>query len=264
MAVLLGTVLLDSDRRCAQVERREVGKNGRSRSENEKLEIVLAKLHALRQGRIAASAWRFRVSRSLLSRWRRSLRPEPNEAVQFAEPRTGDGGHGVGSNPVQPVRPEAGRSISRAAGARMRSTGTVDAPMLKAAVGAVRWSEVMTRIAYGRDGNWSRRHAARHELPCGCRKLSSATESAARLAAEAQAADTFALEKLKLAIGRCGTSGSDSPRNAARCWISSSCDSPISRRLGQLRAGHSGRGQEFFGDRGLSLPNVGVNAPAES
>jgi hypothetical protein len=56
-------------------------------------------------------------------------------------------------------------------------------------------------------------------------------ERAARLAAEAEAQTrTLMIEKLKLTIRSCGTSGSDSPRSVEHCWISSSSSWPISRR----------------------------------
>src|SRR6185436_12787007 len=79
---LLRTVLMDSDRRSAQVERLEVVDTGRRRrwSEDEKLKIVLESLQAPRQ--VAATARRYGVSRSLLLRWRRSFRPEPKDATQ--------------------------------------------------------------------------------------------------------------------------------------------------------------------------------------
>ena len=72
---------MDSDRRSAQVERLEVVDTGRRRrwSEDEKLKIVLESLQAPRQ--VAATAQRYGVSRSLLLRWRRSFRPEPNDAA---------------------------------------------------------------------------------------------------------------------------------------------------------------------------------------
>src|ERR1700761_8502359 len=72
---------MDSDRRSAQIERLEVVETGRRRrwSEDEKLKIVLDCLQAPRQ--VAATARRYGVSRSLLLRWRRSFRPEPNNAA---------------------------------------------------------------------------------------------------------------------------------------------------------------------------------------
>ena len=56
-------------------------------------------------------------------------------------------------------------------------------------------------------------------------------ERAARLAGEAEAQTrTLMIEKLKLTIRSCGTSGSDSPRSVEHCWISSNSSWPISRR----------------------------------
>ena len=62
------TVLMDSDKRSAQVERLEVVETGRRRrwSEDEKLKIVLESLQASRQ--VAATARRYGISRSLLLR----------------------------------------------------------------------------------------------------------------------------------------------------------------------------------------------------
>src|SRR5207245_11079771 len=81
---VLRTVLMDSDRRSAQVERLEVVDTGRRRrwSEDEKLKIVLESLEAPRQ--VAATARRCGISRSLLLRWRRSFRPEPKDAAYRA------------------------------------------------------------------------------------------------------------------------------------------------------------------------------------
>jgi hypothetical protein len=57
-------------------------------------------------------------------------------------------------------------------------------------------------------------------------------ERAARLAAEAEAqAGTLLIEKLKLTIRSYGTSSSDNPRSAEHYWTSSSCSSPIWRRM---------------------------------
>ena len=128
---------MDSDRRSAQVERLEVVDTGRRRrwSEDEKLKIVLESLQAPRL--VAATAWRYGVSRSLLLRWRRSFRPGPKETA-----------HQTGFVPAMvlteseptpgPVGPAGGAiEIEFAAGARMRITGTVDAATLKAAVAAL-------------------------------------------------------------------------------------------------------------------------------
>nr|WP_249787168.1 MULTISPECIES: transposase [unclassified Bradyrhizobium] len=75
-------VLIDSDRRRAQVERLAVVDTGRRRrwSEDEKLKIVLESLQPPRQ--VAATARPYGVSRSLLLRWRRWFRPEPKDAAQ--------------------------------------------------------------------------------------------------------------------------------------------------------------------------------------
>jgi transposase len=135
----LRTVLIDSDKRSAQVERLEVVDTGRRRrwSEDEKLKIVLESLQAPRQ--VAATARRYGVSRSLLLRWRRSFRPEPKDATEQQ----------MGFAPAMVV-PEPGRPPSQvswagggaieiefAAGARMRITGSVDVAMLTAAVAAL-------------------------------------------------------------------------------------------------------------------------------
>ena len=133
------TVLMDGDRRSAQVERLEVVDTGRRRrwSEDEKLKIVLESLQAPRQ--VAATARRYGVSRSLLLRWRRLFRPEPKDAADqqtgflpamvVAESGTTPGP--VGSSGVGAIE------IEFAAGTRMRITGAVDAPTLKAAVAAL-------------------------------------------------------------------------------------------------------------------------------
>jgi len=137
--VLLRTVLMDSDRRSAQVERLEVVETGRRRrwSEGEKLKIVLESLQAPRQ--VAATARRYGISRSLLLRWRQSFRPEPNDAAEQptgfvpakvvlkAGARTGPAGP-AGGGAIE---------IEFAAGVRMRITGAVDAVTLKVAVAAL-------------------------------------------------------------------------------------------------------------------------------
>ena len=76
---VLRTVLMDSDKRSAQIERLEVVEMGRRRrwSEDEKLKIVLETLQAPRQ--VSATARRYGVSRSLLLKWRRSFRAEQND-----------------------------------------------------------------------------------------------------------------------------------------------------------------------------------------
>lgn len=73
---------MDSDKRSAQVERLEVVETGRRRrwSEDEKLKIILESLQAPR--RVAATARRYSISRSLLLRWRRLFRPEKDAPAQ--------------------------------------------------------------------------------------------------------------------------------------------------------------------------------------
>ena len=136
---MLRTVVMDSDKRSAQVERLEIVDLGPRRrwSEDEKLKIVLESMQAPRQ--VAATARRYGVSRSLLLRWRRSFRPEPKDAT----------GQQIGFAPAMvvpaswatpgPVRPAGGGAIEIefAAGARMRITGAVDAATLAAAVAAL-------------------------------------------------------------------------------------------------------------------------------
>ena len=128
---------MDSDRRSAQLERLEVVDTGRRRrwSEDEKLKIVLESLQAPRK--VAATARRYGVSRSLLLRWRRSFRPEPKDAAYqtgfvpamvVAESGPTPGPVGLAGGAIE---------IEFAAGARMRITGTVDAATLKAAVAAL-------------------------------------------------------------------------------------------------------------------------------
>jgi transposase len=129
---------MDGDRRSAQVERLEVVDTGRRRrwSEDEKLKIVLESLQAPRQ--VAATARRYGVSRSLLLRWRRSFRPEPNDCADQLGfvPAMVVAGSGATPGPAGPASSGA-IEIEFAAGARMRITGTVDAAMLKAAVAAL-------------------------------------------------------------------------------------------------------------------------------
>src|ERR1700755_1997019 len=118
---------MDSDRRSAQVERLEVVDTGRRRrwSEDEKLKIVLESLQAPRQ--VAATARRYGVSRSLLLRWRRSIRPEPKDHAPqpgiVAE--MGVAGSGSKSWPVASARSDGSIEIEFATGVRMRITGTV-------------------------------------------------------------------------------------------------------------------------------------------
>jgi len=115
-----------------------VVETGRRRrwSEDEKLKIVLESLQAPRQ--VAATARRYGISRSLLLRWRKSFRPEPNHAAE----RTGfvparvvpEAGVRTG-----PAGPASGGAIEFefAAGGRMRITGAVDAATLTAVVAAL-------------------------------------------------------------------------------------------------------------------------------
>ena len=95
---------MDSDKRSAQVERLEVVDTGRRRrwSEDEKLKIVLESLQAPRQ--VAATVWRYAVSRSLHLRWRRSFHPEPKDAAHQAGfvPAIVVAESGVTPGPVQP------------------------------------------------------------------------------------------------------------------------------------------------------------------
>src|SRR3984957_20528877 len=103
---MLRTVLMDGDRRSAQVERLEVVDTGRRRrwSEDEKLKIVLESLQAPRQ--VDATARRYGISRSLLLRWRQSFRPEPNDAggprAVFVPARVVPGS-GATPGPVEPT-----------------------------------------------------------------------------------------------------------------------------------------------------------------
>ena len=73
------TVLMDSHRRSAQLERLEVVATGRRRrwSEDEKLKIVLESLQTRRA--VSSTARRYGISRSLLINWRRSFRPEQRD-----------------------------------------------------------------------------------------------------------------------------------------------------------------------------------------
>ena len=118
---------MDSDRRSAQVERLEVVDTGRRRrwSEDEKLKIVLESLQAPRQ--VAATARRYGVSRSLLLRWRRSFRPEPNDATDQPGfvPAMVVAESGPTPCPDAPASSGGAIEIEFAAGARMRITGSV-------------------------------------------------------------------------------------------------------------------------------------------
>ena len=127
-----------SHKSSAQIGRLEVEETGRRRrwSEDKKLKIVLESLRAPRQ--VASTARRYGISRSLLLRWRRSFRPEPNDAAEQqavfvparvapeAGPRTGPAGL-AGSGAIE----------IEFAGARMRITGAVDAATLTAVVAAM-------------------------------------------------------------------------------------------------------------------------------
>jgi transposase len=128
---------MDSDKRSALVERLEVVETGRRRrwSEGEKLKIVLESLQAPRQ--VAATARRYGISRSLLLRWRRSFRPEPNDAA--VQPTGFVPARMVPASVATPgsVGPAGAIEIEFAAGVRMRITGAVDAATLKAAVAAL-------------------------------------------------------------------------------------------------------------------------------
>ncbi|WP_036011987.1 IS66-like element accessory protein TnpA [Bradyrhizobium yuanmingense] len=129
---------MDSTRRSVQVERLELVDTGRRRrwSEDEKLKIVLESLQAPRQ--VAATARRYGVSRSLLLRWRRSLRPEPKDAAYQAGfvPAVVVAKSGRPC-PAAPASSGGAIEIEFVTGARMRITGAVDAATLKAAVAAL-------------------------------------------------------------------------------------------------------------------------------
>ena len=74
---MMTTVLMDSDKRSAQIERLEVVEMGQRRrwSKDEKFRIVLESMQTPRA--ISSTARRYGISRSLLINWRRSFRPEP-------------------------------------------------------------------------------------------------------------------------------------------------------------------------------------------
>jgi transposase len=75
---MMRTVLMDSHKRSAQIERLEVVETGRRRrwSEDEKLKIVLESMQTPRS--VSSTARRYGISRSLLINWRRSFRLEPS------------------------------------------------------------------------------------------------------------------------------------------------------------------------------------------
>jgi transposase len=132
---------MDGHKRSAQVERLDVVETGRRRrwSEDEKVRIVLESLEGPRQ--ISATARRYNISRSLLTQWRRSFRPELKGGV---------GQHPVGfvqatvveqPEPAPaPSTPTVGGTIEIefTSGARVRISGVVDVPTLQAAVAIVR------------------------------------------------------------------------------------------------------------------------------
>ena len=74
---MMTTVLMDSDKRSAQIERLEVVEMGQRRrwSKDEKFRIVLESLQTPRA--ISSTARRYGISRSLLINSWRSFRPEP-------------------------------------------------------------------------------------------------------------------------------------------------------------------------------------------
>lgn len=124
--------------RSAQVERLEVVETGRRRrwSDAVKLKIVLESFEAPRL--VSATARRHGISRSQLSQWRRSFRPERKDV---ADPQTGFVPAMVVAEPAAPVPANMAASgvveIELASGVRMRITGAVDAGTLNAAVAAL-------------------------------------------------------------------------------------------------------------------------------
>jgi transposase len=129
---------MDSHMRTAQVERLEVVETGRRRrwSDAVKLKIVLESFEAPRL--VSATARRHGISRSQLSQWRRSFRPERKDV---ADPQTGFVPAMVVAEPAAPVPANMAASgvieIELASGVRMRITGAVDAETLSAAVAAL-------------------------------------------------------------------------------------------------------------------------------
>ena len=131
---------MDSDRRSGQPSRLEVVETGRRRrwTEDEKVRIVLESLEVPRQ--TSATARRYGISRSLLSRWRRSFcagqRGIPEPPVGFVPATVA-----AESKPVMPAPagPAGGGAIEIefATGVRMRITGVVDAATLHGAVAAL-------------------------------------------------------------------------------------------------------------------------------
>ena len=129
---------MDSHMRSAQVERLEVVETGRRRrwSDAVKLKIVLESVEAPRL--VSATARRHGISRSQLSQWRRSFRPEWKDV---AAPQTGFVPAMVVAEPAAPVPANMAASgvieIEFASGVRMRITGAVDVGTLSAAVAAL-------------------------------------------------------------------------------------------------------------------------------
>jgi transposase len=101
-----------------------------------KLKIVLESFEAPRL--VSATARRHGISRSQLSQWRRSFRPERKDV---ADPRTGFVPAMVVAEPAAPLPANMAASgvieIELASGVRMRITGAVDAGTLSAAVAAL-------------------------------------------------------------------------------------------------------------------------------
>src|SRR6201999_3122952 len=106
-------------------------------TEDEKLKIVQQSLQASRQ--VAATARRHGVSRSLLLRWWRSFRSEPNDAADQPGfvPAMVVAESGPTPCPDAPASSGGAIEIEFATGARMRITGSVDATTLKAAMAAL-------------------------------------------------------------------------------------------------------------------------------
>ena len=129
---------MDSHMRTAQVERLEVVETGRRRrwSDAVKLKIVLESFEAPRL--VSATARRHGISRSQLSQWRRSFRPERKDV---ADPQIGFVPAMVVAEPAAPVPANMAAfgviEIELASGVRMRITGAVDAGTLSAAVAAL-------------------------------------------------------------------------------------------------------------------------------
>jgi transposase len=134
---------MDGDKRSAQAGRLEVVETGRRRrwTEDEKVRIVLESLAGPR--RVSATARRYDISRSLLTQWRRSFRPELKDGI---------GKQQIGFVPAKvveeskpapvpvPDAPAAGGTIEieLPTGARIRIEGVVDAATLQATVAALR------------------------------------------------------------------------------------------------------------------------------